>query len=151
MDMTLKPQLIIHLKALLDERMATAWAAMEAAQASANEESKSSAGDKYETARAMGQLDRDMHARQYEQARQERTVLERVSENDATERIAVGTLVKTTDSWYFIAVSVGAVAVEGTTVLAVSAASPVGKVLVGRQVGDSFVFQGKNQQIEAIY
>ncbi|GAB2768191.1 hypothetical protein GCM10027275_08380 [Rhabdobacter roseus] len=149
--MTLKTQLIGHLKGLLDERMAVAWAAMDAAQASANEASKSSAGDKYETARAMGQLDRNMHARQYEQARQERAVLERVSENEATKRVAVGTLVKTTSSWYFIAVSVGAVALEGTTVLAVSAASPVGQVLIGKQAGEPFLFQGKKQQIESIY
>jgi hypothetical protein len=37
---------------------------MESAQQSANSEEKSSAGDKYETSRAMGHLEKDMHARQ---------------------------------------------------------------------------------------
>ena len=34
------------------------------AQEAANNEEKSSAGDKYETSRAMNQLERDMHSRQ---------------------------------------------------------------------------------------
>ena len=36
---------------------------MNEAQASANSEEKSSAGDKYETSRALSHLDKDMHAR----------------------------------------------------------------------------------------
>jgi hypothetical protein len=74
----MKQDVIDYIKNQLEERMQAAWGAMQAAQASANEESKSSAGDKYETARAMGQLDRDMYARQYEQARQERVLIERI-------------------------------------------------------------------------
>jgi transcription elongation GreA/GreB family factor len=148
--MNLKQHLLAHLKTLLDERMAASWQAMEAAQASANEQGKSSMGDKYETSRSMGQLDRDMHARQYEQARQERLVLERIEampEPARYERIAIGTLVKTSAGYFFIAVSVGAVQVAGQTVLAVSAASPVGKALVGKEVGGEFLFQGKKQKV----
>jgi transcription elongation GreA/GreB family factor len=146
----MKQQLMAHLKALLDERMAASWEAMAAAQASANEQSKSSAGDKYETARAMGQLDRNMHARQYEQARQERQLLERIQDTEVLLRVALGALVHTTAGSFFVAVSVGPVTVEGTLVLAVSAASPIGKVLLGKQVGESFPFQGKPHQIQAI-
>ena len=79
--------------------MAVAGKAMEAAQESANDQSKSSAGDKYETSRSMGQLDRNMHARQYEQARQERTILERLqaaNEAGTQGRVALGSLVKNT-------------------------------------------------------
>jgi hypothetical protein len=73
-----KATVIAHMKSLLDERMQVAWTAMEAAQESANDQGKSSMGDKYETSRSMGQLDRNMHARQYEQVRQERLILERI-------------------------------------------------------------------------
>ncbi len=77
-----KKELTEYMKGLLDARMQVAWEAMEAAQDSANDQSKSSAGDKYETARSMGQLDRNMHARQYEQVRQERVILERIGESE---------------------------------------------------------------------
>ena len=146
----MKQQVLTHLKALLDERVAVAWQAMEAAQASANEQSKSSVGDKYETARAMGQLDRDMYARQYEQARQERLVLERINDAEVLTRVALGSLVRTTAGLFFMAVSVGPVTLEGATVMAVSLASPIGKLLMGKGAGESFQFQGKQHKIEAI-
>jgi hypothetical protein len=104
-----KTTVIAHLKSLLDERMQVAWTAMEAAQESANDQGKSSMGDKYETSRSMGQLDRNMHARQYEQARQERVILEKISESEKPARAAVGSLLETTTGWFFIAVSLGAV------------------------------------------
>ena len=50
-------------KTLLEEKMRDAELAMKAAQESANSNEKSSMGDKYETGRAMGQLERDMHAK----------------------------------------------------------------------------------------
>lgn len=127
--------------------------AMQAAQESANDQSKSSAGDKYETSRSMGQLDRNMHARQFEQARQERTILERIEalpEKNAYERVAVGTLVKTTAGYFFIAVSAGAILIDKVKVLAVSAASPIGQILMGKQIKESFLFQGKKKVIETI-
>ncbi len=151
--MELKQHLINHLISLLDDRMAVAGKAMEAAQESANDQSKSSAGDKYETSRSMGQLDRNMHARQYEQARQERTVLERLeatNEAGAYERVALGSLVKTTAGYFFIAVSAGIVTVEGQTIIAVSAATPIGKALLGKEVKGTFLFKAKNRKIEEI-
>jgi len=126
---------------------------MEAAQESANDQSKSSAGDKYETSRSMGQLDRNMHARQYEQARQERTILERLEslpEQATYERVSVGSLVKTSAGYFFIAVSAGAIQVAGQTILAVSAASPIGQALMGNQVKGTFLFKGKKQTIQEI-
>lgn len=149
----MKQHLITHLISLLDDRMAVAGKAMEAAQESANDQSKSSAGDKYETSRSMGQLDRNMHARQYEQARQERTILERlqaVNEAGTQGRVALGSLVKTTAGYFFIAVSAGIVTMEGQTIIAVSAATPIGKALLGKEVKDTFLFKAKNRKIEEI-
>src|SRR5665811_379907 len=49
---------------IIEQRISSSYHAMENAQAAANEEEKSSAGDKYETGRAMNHLEKDMHARQ---------------------------------------------------------------------------------------
>ena len=67
----LKKGLYTEVSRLLTEKIRVAETAMQAAQASANEETKSSAGDKYETGRAMAQNDRDMYARQFLQLKQE--------------------------------------------------------------------------------
>ena len=57
-----KKQLYDLCQAVVQQRIDTARHAMTAAQESANEEGKSSAGDKYETGRAMAQIERDRHA-----------------------------------------------------------------------------------------
>ena len=67
----LKKLLIAHCTALLVQRITVSETAMKNAQESANSEDKSSAGDKYETSRAMGHLDRDMNAKQLLVAKQD--------------------------------------------------------------------------------
>ncbi|QRR03812.1 transcription elongation factor [Dyadobacter sandarakinus] len=146
-----KSLLLDHLKTLLGERMMVAWSAMEAAQDSANDQGKSSAGDKYETSRSMGQLDRNMHARQYEQARQERLVLEKITGSEVPGKSTLGTLLQTTAGWFFIAVSLGAVEWEEERIMVVSSSSPVGASLLGKKAGDSFMFMQKQHRIEALH
>ena len=63
----LKEQLWVQCQKIVEHRLATAQQAMDAAQQSANQEEKSSAGDKYETGRAMAQLERDKAATQVEE------------------------------------------------------------------------------------
>lgn len=146
----MKEVLLDTVKEQLDERMQNAWTAMQAAQASANSESKSSAGDKYETARAMGQLDRDMHARMYEQARQERAMVERIDLATAFQKGAFGALLQTTMGTFFLAVSIGKLMIEKNTVMVISPQSPVGALLLGKQQGDTFTFRGVNYTIDAV-
>lgn len=145
-----KTELIEYMKGLLDERLQVAWKAMEAAQDSANDQSKSSAGDKYETSRSMGQLDRSMHARQYEQVRQERVVLDRIGESESLSRGAVGALLETSAGWFFISVSLGAIKFENQTIIAVSSSSPVGLSFLGKEAGAQFQFMNKQHKIIAI-
>ena len=55
-------------KIIIENRIDIAKSAMENAQKAANGEEKSTAGDKYDTSRAMGHIDRDMNAVQVSQA-----------------------------------------------------------------------------------
>ena len=146
-----KSTVLQHLKSLLEERMRVAWDAMEAAQESANDQGKSSMGDKYETSRSMGQLDRNMHARQFEQTRQERLILERVNAGETSQRVAIGSLLETTAGWFFVAVSLGSVKINEETVLAVSSSSPVGASLLGKEVGNKFDFMKKQHEILSLH
>ncbi len=123
---------------------------MQAAQASANSEGKSSAGDKYETGRAMGQIERDLNAHQYEKLKGERQTLDRIDIGTGTHRIAVGSLVSTSVGSFWIAVSLGILNIDNQQIMVVSAASPVGQALMGLQAGDSFLFQQKKAMIEKI-
>ena len=142
-----KKQLIALIENHVDDRMATAKTAMDAAQESANDQSKSSMGDKYETSRSMGQLDRNMFAQQYESARVERIFLQRIQYQDHYQTVIPGSLVQSSTAWFFITVSLGKISFEGDDLMAISGASPIGKSLMGLKVNDVFMFLGKKEKI----
>jgi transcription elongation GreA/GreB family factor len=146
----LKATLLQEAKTILDDRIKMAFDAMQAAQASANSESKSSAGDKYETGRAMGQIERDLNAHQYEKLKRERQTLDRIDICLAPNRVAVGSLVSTSVGKFWIAVSLGILTIDDQQTMVVSAASPIGQVLMGLQAGAEFVFQQKKATITSI-
>lgn len=146
----MKHQVLDLLKSQLDTRVQAAQEAMQNAQDSANEETKSSAGDKYETGRAMAQIERDRHAQLYDQLRQERAVLDRIDPDFVFKRVGLGALVKTSVGVFFVSISAGMVEVERQKIIAMSPQSPLGASLMGKQVGDSFLFQQKKGIIEGL-
>jgi transcription elongation GreA/GreB family factor len=146
----MKAELLEKVKEIIEKRMDTSWQAMEAAKNSANEEGKSSAGDKYETARAMGQIDREMNGRMYEQARQERLLLEKINPQITHSSVGLGALVKTTMGDFFVAVGAGIVALNGKNVMVISSQSPIGQILMTKTATDIFEFRGEKYMIEAI-
>ena len=146
----MKSEVLIYVKTYLDQRMQTSLDAMNAAQESANGESKSSAGDKYETSRAMGHLDRDMHARMYQQTREERKLIERIDESIIFKKGALGAFISTSMGDFFLSVSIGQVKIDEKSIMIISPQSPIGALLMGKMVGDNFSFRGKEAEILAI-
>lgn len=146
----MKAEILEKVKEIIGKRMDTSWQAMEAAKNSANEEGKSSAGDKYETARAMGQLDREMNGRMYEQAQQERLILEKINPQIVHVNVSLGAFVKTTMGDFFVAVGAGVVAMNGKNIMVISPQAPIGQILMGKTENDTFEFRGKNYKVLSI-
>ncbi|MDV7186612.1 3-oxoacyl-ACP synthase [Lutibacter sp. TH_r2] len=103
-------------------------------------ETKSSAGDKHETGRAMIQLEMEKASQQLSVINEMKETLKRVSFEENFEVIKLGSLVKTTKGTYFLAISVGQVRVENDTYFVVSTQSPIGKQLLGKRVGEIISF-----------
>lgn len=135
---------------ILQQRIETAKMAMLNAQDAANSEEKSSAGDKYETARAMGQLDREMNAKQYEEAKRELSLLQNLYVLEPSSVVIPGSFVKTNKGDFFICSGLGIHSVEGKKVGFLSVKSPLAIPLLGKSAGDSFQFQGQSWKIEAL-
>lgn len=98
-------------------------------------ETKSSAGDKHETGRAMIQLEMEKAGQQLAEVNLMQEVLNKITIENTSEVICLGSLVKTTKGTYFLAISVGKVVVEQQDYFVVSAQSPIGKQLLGKTVG----------------
>jgi hypothetical protein len=144
---TIKKELLQACHQLVDQRIANAQSAMSAAQESANTEEKSSAGDKYETGRAMAQLERDKAALQVNECLRLKQSLNRVNVNTGNEQVTTGSLVLTDKNHFFIAISLGKMVIAKTDYLVIAPATPVGKLLIGAIVGSTFSF---NHQIHTI-
>jgi transcription elongation GreA/GreB family factor len=138
-----KQKILEVLQVIINERISNSKEAMDRAQESANSEGKSSAGDKYETSRAMGQIDRDMYLRQFMNAQNELAILQNIDITKPSLSVGFGTLVNTSAGYFFISVSVGKIEIDGKTVMAISSNSPIGMVLKGKKVGEGFLFMGK--------
>ena len=143
----MKNHLFVEIEIKIKNRIDTAKRAMQAAQAAANEESKSSVGDKYETGRAMAQIDRDMYARQLEEAQNDLVLAENAKNATNTEQVGKGSLVETTIGYFLIAVSIGKVMYNNTAIMVVSPESPIGELLLRKKKNEKIVFRGKTIEI----
>ncbi len=147
---SIKQHLYAQCEHYVQQRIETAKLAMEAAQESANSESKSSAGDKYETGRAMAQLERDRHAQLLAQARKMEQELVRVNVTKVYETVQAGSLVSTNRGAFFISISAGKLRVAEADYFAVSPASPVAAALSGHKAGDVVIVNNATYQIVAV-
>jgi hypothetical protein len=136
----------------IQQRIDAALLAMDNAQSAANSEEKSSAGDKYETGRAMSHLEKDMHARQLVANQHELAALTSV---DCTTRLHVivdaGSVVVCDEVKFFIAAGLGKMLFEGETILALSPNAPVAKLLLRKVAGSSFLFNNKIVFIKEVF
>ena len=120
------------------------------AQASANEEGKSSAGDKYETGRAMAQLEIEKASSQLAEANKLKQALEKISVDAWGPIVNPGSLVITNQGSYFISIAAGRLTVDDEIWFAISAGSPLGASLVGKKEGDVVKLMGKEIVVEKV-
>lgn len=146
----LKPHLHTLCLAYVQERIEACQAAISAAQESANSETKSSAGDKYETGRAMAQNERDRNAVQLQQALQLQGEVQRINPELPCDTVRPGALVHTSMGRFYLSISAGKLTVDGQDYFAVSAAAPVAAALAGKRAGDTAAFNGKPVRIERV-
>lgn len=136
---------------MLRQRIGTAQEAMDRAQEAANSEEKSSAGDKYETGRAMGQLQKEMHGRQLAEYAKEVKALQSVFTDSLCDRGGPGAFVRAAGIAFFVSAGLGRQEVEGLTILFVSPMAPLAGLLQNKKAGDCILFNGASMVIEDVY
>jgi hypothetical protein len=135
---------------LLKERIEHAHTAMQQAQETANNQEKSSVGDKYETARAMSQIERDMNAQQFEKAQLEYAFLESINTNQIHKHVALGCLFELNDIIFFVATGLGSITVSQKSIMVISHKSPLFEQLKMKKVGDVVVFKNEQKKVTNI-
>jgi transcription elongation GreA/GreB family factor len=146
----MKNKLIEILEELLNQKVSLLKNELIHVQASANEETKSSAGDKYETGRAMAQLEIERLTKSMADQVSLQKQLQKAKNNEFGTVVNTGSLVTTTAGVYYIAISAGVISVEGHKFMCISAESPIGKLLIGKSVGQSIEWNKQSMKITLI-
>lgn len=128
----------------IDEKSANIEGLMRSYQQDLESESKSSAGDKHETGRAMLHLEMEKASQQYEVIQKMKSLMEKIDLSKTHTQVKLGSLVLTDIGHYFISISAGPISSGGKEYYAVSPASPVGALLLGQQKG-SRVYLGEKK------
>lgn len=145
----IKNTLLTECESALNKRLAIVVNVINDINESLQTETKSTAGDKHETGRAMLHLDREKAGKQLAAIKEQLELLRRVKIDTVYTQVALGSLVLTSKNNYFIAISLGAVKLEETYYI-IAANTPIGKLLLGKKVGEQFTFNGNTEIIEAI-
>jgi hypothetical protein len=102
-------------------------------------ETKSSAGDKYETAREMIAQGRNLVGRNLAETESNLGILDRMAASPAAGTVGLGSLVETSLGWYLVGPSLGEIEWDGVVVRTLSLGS---QVLRGRAPGDRPPWRG---------
>ena len=135
-----KASLLAACQHYVDERVANARQAIASARDAATDDTKSSAGDKFETTREMMQQEIARHQQLLTDAERMRQVLATLDIRPRSDTAKLGSLVETDRGTFFLAISAGRLEVDNHPYWVVSTASPIGSRLVGLRVGDRFSF-----------
>lgn len=117
----------------------------------AESESKSSAGDKHETGRAMLQIEQARIGKQLSDLKIQRNTLRSIDFGLASEQVALGSLIETDRGWFYLSVALGKVEVKGVAVLSVSPGSPLGSQWLGMRKDESMSFNDTDYTIVNLY
>ena len=113
-------------------------------------ETKSSAGDKHETGRAMLQLEMEKASQQIAVVHQMKETLAKVDTANSHDLIRLGSVIITENMNYFIAISLGKTTINNKDYFIISSSSPIGKMFLGKKEGDKVVFNGNSIIIQSI-
>jgi transcription elongation GreA/GreB family factor len=103
-------------------------------------ETKSSVGDKYETSRSMIQMEQEKIHKQKGKFFQMKEIIKKVNPEIEQNQVGLGSLVETTNGWYFVSIALGKIEIEGNTIFCLSPDSPLGNTLRGKKRNDAFPF-----------
>ena len=150
LDLEIKEALFRQCEAYANKRLQTVEAVISSNQLALQSETKSSAGDKHETGRAMLQLEMEKAGQQLAGIMQMKEILAKVDILKTSKNVCLGSVIFTEKVNYFLSISAGQLEVANKIYFAVSVSSPIGKLLLGKQENDVISFNGMLYKVQKI-
>jgi hypothetical protein len=150
LQLKIKEALFSQCKSFVNRRLQTVEAVLSSNQKALQSETKSSAGDKHETGRAMLQLEMEKAGQQLAGITQMKVVLSKIDILKTSKNACLGSIIVTAKVSYFLSISAGQLVVADKSYFAISVSSPIGKLLLGKQEKEVISFNGKTIEIIGI-
>ncbi len=148
--MELKQVLYDFCSTFIGERLLSVQNVFDELQEAMFSETKSSAGDKHETGRAMLQIEREKTGNQLAVIQKTKGVLNQIDISKTSELVCLGSVVYTTKLNYFIAISAGETKQKGLLFYCISPHTPMAQLLLSKRVEDVIIFRDQEFKITEI-
>lgn len=146
-----KQKVYQHYVSALNGKINSLQHALNELSESAKNETKSTAGDKHETALAMLQIEQENTRTKFKEAAEQKAQLERIDILQKQAAITKGSLIKTDKGYFFLSVALGKSTIDSIPVIAISPKSPLGAKLLGLKEKETADINGIRYTVEIIY
>jgi hypothetical protein len=148
--MKLKQKIYNHYLQVIHDKVSMLQKVLDDLKESGANETKSTAGDKHETALAMLQIEQANTRAQLQEVLNQRAALEKINPDLSADIILNGSLIKTSRGHLFMSVALGKALVDNVSVIALSPQSPLGRKLMGLKTGACALMNSTEYVIEFI-
>jgi len=135
---------------LVQSKLASLQEQLDELRAGAENDSKSSSGDKHETSRAMMHLEQEQLVSQQTELHGHLQQLHALKHSEPGSDIRPGNLIQTNSAAFYLSTGLGKIEVSGQFVFALSPRSPLGQLLVGKKTGDKVQLHSQHYEILGI-
>ncbi len=135
----------------LETKLCMAEAEISSARKASENETKSSAGDKYETSREMLQQEIRMSQAQLFETQKLKHALLQINPTKPCASAGTGALLHTSLGNFYISISLGQVFLDSIPYQLISSNSPIARALEGVAAGQSINFNQRKIDIQSVY
>lgn len=140
-----------HLENTVSEKIQALQHEIEQLRLDISSDSKSTAGDKHETSRAMAQLEMEKLGSQIiDYQKQLQSIRQFQSLHGSSDTIKTGSLVELSNGWFFLGLGIGKVTFQSTDVFCLSLQSPLGQQLFNKKIGQEINLPNLNLKIISV-
>jgi len=146
----LKQTIYDHCKERVMQMIDTAAQSLQSAEEAAQNETKSSVGDKFETGRAMAHAEMHKAKRQLGEAKVLLAELKQLKNLKESKLIDRGSLIKTNKGIFYLSIGLGKITIDNQKIFVLGVQSPIGRLLLHKKPKDKFSFNGIHYVIEEV-
>ena len=148
---SIKSQIYLEVIQRLEQNIQEAQLAYAQAKESRDSDTKSSAGDKYETGREMMQREMDKCSALMDQNNHLLQIIRHIPLHPNYENIDKGAIIETDKGIYYMLVGIGKMTFDQADYFVISPESPIGSLFLGKKVGEFIYLRDQKIHIQGIY